>query len=99
MAEFSSAGGCLCGKVRFTATAPAGEVGLCHCKMCRRWGGGLPLTVMHASVEMESDDSLSWWQSSGWGERGFCSACGSFAFLAAAGGVRKVVGGIRRGAG
>lgn len=54
---------------------------LCHCKMCRRWGGGLPLTgVQVRQVTMAAESPLTWWRSSPWGERGFCSVCGSSLF-------------------
>ena len=33
-------GHCLCGKVSITATNASSDVGACHCKMCRCWGGG-----------------------------------------------------------
>ena len=77
MKEFSSDGHCLCGAVRFQISASASDIGLCHCKMCRRWSGGLPLTVIHAQVVLEESETLAWWKSSEWGERGFCNCCGT----------------------
>ena len=72
-------GKCLCGKVDFIAdTEP--EVGICHCKMCRRWGGGLPLAGLYGKVSLNSEETLTWWKSSPWGERGFCRECGSSLF-------------------
>jgi len=32
-------GGCLCGKVRFSATGAPDRVGLCHCLVCRKHHG------------------------------------------------------------
>lgn len=78
MAE--NGGQCLCGSVRFVLAEAPGEVGLCHCKICRRWAGGLPLTVVHAKVTLVADEHLSWWQSSSWAERGFCRQCGASLF-------------------
>ena len=75
-------GQCLCGAVRFEAVADDVELGLCHCKMCRRWGGGLPQAGINASVSLTDGeaDALSWWRSSAWGERGFCRQCGTSLF-------------------
>ena len=72
-------GKCLCGKVRFIAEAESGG-GMCHCKMCRRWCGGLPFAEVNAEVLLKSEETLRWWKSSPWGERGFCGECGSSLF-------------------
>ncbi|MGI9296667.1 MAG: GFA family protein, partial [Gammaproteobacteria bacterium] len=72
-------GRCLCGAVRFTTPAPQ-KITLCHCGMCRRWGGGLPLAGFVAKVSLSEGDALRWWKSSEWGERGFCGECGASLF-------------------
>ena len=83
-------GKCLCGKVDFIAdTEP--EVGMCHCKMCRRWGGGLPLAGLYGKVSLNSEETLTWWKSSPWGERGFCGECGSSLFWRSPGDERWVL--------
>tara|TARA_R110002033_G_scaffold145020_1_gene182861 strand:+ start:2845 stop:3033 length:189 start_codon:yes stop_codon:yes gene_type:complete len=33
-------GHCLCGAITITATQAVSHVDACHCRMCRRWGGG-----------------------------------------------------------
>ena len=83
-------GKCLCGKVRFTMEAES-EGGMCHCKMCRRWGGGLPYAGAHGTVLIESEETLRWWKSSPWGERGFCGECGSSLFWRSPGNDKWVV--------
>lgn len=69
---------CLCGSVRFTAKPVNDEMGACHCSKCRRWSGGVFLSVDCAdTVEITKGDDLVFYSSSPWGERGFCKACGS----------------------
>ncbi len=80
-------GKCLCGAVRFELQEPAKETGLCHCKMCRRWGGGLAAAGLHCGgATISGEENLRWWKSSEWGERGFCGVCGSSLFWRAPGG-------------
>ena len=38
-------GTCLCGAVTVSVSQPAASVGACHCRMCRKWGGGPLLAV------------------------------------------------------
>ena len=78
------AGKCLCGAVCFE-TATELSCGICHCSICRQWGGGLPFAGVKGEVILKSADSLQWWKSSGWGERGFCNLCGSSLFCRAPG--------------
>lgn len=73
-------GGCLCGGVRFELRGDADKAHLCHCKMCRRWGGGMALAVCSGEVAITKGETLRWWKSSPWGERGFCGVCGSSLF-------------------
>lgn len=77
--NMNATGQCLCGAVRFEI-APTKEVHICHCKMCRRWGNGLPLAGVNTKVTLQQSDLLRWWKSSPWGERGFCGQCGSSLF-------------------
>ena len=73
-----STGGCLCGAVRFTCTVPEGAIQACHCVQCQKWTGGGPLmSVRIADLALEGEDSISTYRASEWGERAFCTACGS----------------------
>ncbi len=74
-------GHCLCGAVRITAAEPGNAVGACHCKMCRRWGGG-PFMEMDCgtNVTFEGEENIAVYPSSDWAERGFCKQCGTHLF-------------------
>ena len=72
-------GGCLCGAVRYRATAAPVRGVICHCSMCRRHSGAPALAFVHFPVQ-----SFTWlngepalYRSSKSAERGFCSKCGS----------------------
>ena len=74
-------GSCLCGAVRITAKSMSQHVGACHCRMCRKWGGG-PLMAVDCGtdVSIEGGEHISVFESSAWAERGFCNKCGSHLF-------------------
>ena len=75
------AGHCLCGKVKITAKNAGNSVGACHCKMCRRWGGGPFMEIdCGARVEIDGEENISVFDSSKWAERGFCRNCGTHLF-------------------
>ena len=73
------AGQCLCGSVKFTAHGAVKEADACHCSMCRRQtGGGAYYAVQFVGdVTIDQGKTLAWYAGSEWGERGFCSACGT----------------------
>jgi len=72
-------GGCLCGSVRYRATAEPLRGVICHCRMCRRHSGAPALAFVHFPVDAFEwiASSPSWFRSSANAERGFCSRCGS----------------------
>lgn len=71
-------GGCLCGKVRFSAKLNDGNVSVCHCHMCQKWSSGMFMgIVVDPKVEITGEDDFSAYVSSSWGERLFCSSCGT----------------------
>lgn len=74
-------GGCLCGAVRFAVPKPLPSVSVCHCDMCRRWNSA-PMLAVHpdGEVALLSSETLTWFRSSDWAERGFCSKCGTSLF-------------------
>ncbi|MDA8747333.1 GFA family protein [Litoreibacter sp.] len=75
----SISGGCLCGAVRYDIDAELTELGACHCQMCRRWSGGIYLSVKadESEVTLTGQADIGTYKSSDWAERGFCKTCGS----------------------
>ena len=70
-------GRCLCGAVRFAAVPEKLEMDVCHCGMCRRWSGGVLMSVPCNGLEVEDEKALGRYASSEWAERGFCRQCGT----------------------
>lgn len=72
-------GGCLCGAIRYRATARPLRGVICHCEMCRRHSGAPALAFVHfpkASFTWLLTEPR-WYRSSPYAERGFCPECGS----------------------
>lgn len=75
-------GRCECGAVAFEINGALRPPSACHCTQCRRlsghfWAGSWANT---ADLQFSRDDGLTWYDSSGWAERGFCNLCGSSLF-------------------
>ena len=77
-------GQCVCGATTFTVELKNHDVHACHCSICRRQTSGVIMTidVEQGSLKFTQDDHLSIYNSSEWGERGFCNCCGTNLFLA-----------------
>ena len=75
-------GGCVCGAVRFEASAPLRGVIACHCTQCRRTSGHFwaATAARREGVKVFESVALAWFQSSATARRGFCSKCGSSLF-------------------
>lgn len=74
----SQTGTCMCGACRFTATPVSNEAGVCHCGLCRKFSGGMFIVVdCSGDFGFAEDAPVTRFQSSEWGERAFCSRCGS----------------------
>ena len=69
-------GGCLCGKLRITATGRPYRVGLCHCLDCRKHHGAL----FHASAVFPADAVTIEGEARDYRGRHFCPECGSPVF-------------------
>lgn len=75
-------GQCLCGAVTVRITPPRAEVEVCHCGMCRRWGGGAHLGMpMVKDPEIEGEEHIVRYRSSEWAERAFCGKCGTHLYF------------------
>ena len=78
----TSSGGCLCGGVRYTVTAPLRDVIACHCSQCRRTSGHFVAATSAPTdqIHFVRDETLVWYASSEEAKRGFCNRCGGNLF-------------------
>jgi len=73
------AGGCLCGAVRYEASAAPRNLCYCHCESCRR-ASGSPVVAwgtFDRSGFRITNGALAEFHSSAPVTRGYCAACGS----------------------
>ena len=73
-------GGCLCGRLRYTALAVPFAADYCHCRMCQRSTGsvaGVWMDFRAEQVEWQAVEGLQEYASSEFARRGFCGQCGS----------------------
>ncbi|WP_138934854.1 GFA family protein [Roseovarius arcticus] len=72
-------GSCMCGAAKFSFDAPVTEAAACHCSTCRKWSGGILMAVEVPAedLKIQAGDTVKVYPSSEWGERSFCSDCGS----------------------
>ncbi|ENW95720.1 GFA family protein [Acinetobacter sp. NIPH 298] len=75
-------GQCVCGETTFEVELKNHNVHVCHCSICRRQTSGVIMTidVEQGSLKFLKQDHLSVYNSSAWGERGFCNVCGTTLF-------------------
>jgi hypothetical protein len=76
------AGGCLCGKVRYSANAEPAFVGVCHCKDCQKFSGSAFAVVVGVpEAAFLPQGTLAMYRKAGdtgkTVERRFCPECGS----------------------
>jgi len=71
-----------CGETTFDVELKNHKVHACHCSICRRQTSGVIMTidVEHATLNFIKQNRLAIYESSEWGERGFCNACGTNLF-------------------
>ena len=74
-------GHCLCGAVKIVARQAGRELAACHCRMCRRWGGGPFMEIdCGTEVAIAGEQNITVYNSSDWAERAFCKKCGTNLF-------------------
>lgn len=73
-------GSCLCGSVRFTATAAAKDPAACHCTQCRKQSGHYWAAMQVPDEALAVVGEVRWYAASPLAKRGFCPTCGSFLF-------------------
>ena len=85
-------GTCLCGSVKFEVSLEDYQVSACQCSMCRRWAGGIFLSLdVKNSLVIRDPSGLKHYKSSEWGQRGFCEHCGTSLFWQTADGKQTYV--------
>ena len=71
-------GGCMCGRIRYTAEVADDEAYLCHCRMCQRATGGVSIAfknVKRSDVHWAREPD--YYFSSPIAKRGYCTQCGT----------------------
>lgn len=80
MGAFRLTGGCQCGAVRYTLSAPARATNHCHCSMCRKTHGAIFVTFSElpkAAFRIDKGaENLRDYQSTPGTHRRFCKTCG-----------------------
>jgi hypothetical protein len=85
MTKILGNGHCLCGAVSFSVTANSAWCTHCHCKQCQQQSGAAFVTWLgypeHACMIDDTQNTLRWFASSSFAQRGFCKRCGSSIFF------------------
>jgi len=71
-------GGCLCGQVRWRASAPPLNLRVCHCRLCQSaTGGPFFARAMFASDSFSREGETTAWPTSPRIDRHACARCGT----------------------
>ena len=71
-------GKCICGSITVKGLGDVDHAHACHCAMCRgQNAGGAFHGIQYTQGADIKGQSLTWYASSSYGQRGFCSNCGS----------------------
>jgi hypothetical protein len=75
-------GSCLCGSVKVKIAHSPETFTVCHCESCRKWSGGVPMSINAGEhLKFSGEEFVGRYSSSDWAERGFCKSCGSHLFF------------------
>lgn len=86
-------GSCLCGGVRYRVKGPLRALIACHCAQCQKTSGNyvVATSAPDEAIELETSETLRWFQSSTEARRGFCARCGGNLFWKPAGEARTSI--------
>ena len=71
-------GGCLCGQVRWTATAEPANVRVCHCRLCQKaTGGAFFARAIFLAGDIKWSGETTRWPTSPRIDRLSCGRCGT----------------------
>ena len=77
----SATGGCACGAVRYELRSAPFDAGWCHCRTCQLVSGAPAMAFASVAtgdfVFTQGEDKVKRFDSSGFGHRLFCGACGT----------------------
>lgn len=78
-----SNGSCICGKIKFEIRGEIPPTHACHCSICRKASGhfGVGADVPRKALNIHGEENITWFQTSDWARRGFCSTCGTPLFF------------------
>jgi hypothetical protein len=75
-------GHCLCKAVTVRVSGPHDpRPGVCHCRMCQRWSGGLFMCFNAEAEAVTVTGPVARYASSEFAERAFCATCGSHLWM------------------
>ena len=75
-------GHCLCGNVIVRVDGLHDpRLGVCHCRMCQRWSGGVFLCFHAAQEAVTVTGPVTRFASTAFAERAFCATCGSHLWM------------------
>ncbi len=75
-------GSCLCGGVQFVGHGQWGDISYCHCGQCHKQTGHIfaSTNIAMSGFTFIKQETLQWYESSNFAQRGFCRQCGSVLF-------------------
>lgn len=77
----SLTGGCACGAIRYRIDGPAYDTGWCHCRTCQKSSGAPAMAFTTCALKdfviEQGEDALGTVRLVPFGERGFCTRCGT----------------------
>ncbi len=74
-------GKCLCGAVKYEVELHELKAHICHCTICQKWAGSSSFSIHCKNWTIDGENNVTWFDSSGDAQRGFCKTCGSHLFF------------------